>query len=648
MRMNKDYSGVYACDFETIVNENTQEQTETGVWSACYVELVEGAPVVIESSIERMFNRLTLKWNYGDSVLLYFHNLKFDGSFILSMLLNQGRKYIKTNLTGKNGHEYLDKSKMRTDEFNCVISSLGSFYSMTFKWNGVIIEIRDSLKLIPGSLKSLGKEFGTKHQKTDMEYKGCKTIHNISLKEREYIENDVLVLKECLLTMFEAGHKSLTIGGCCMSEFHKTIDKKTYDTLFPDLTLYSIEELGITQYEYVRNSYRGGWCYVNRLIAGVLLFNGETDDANSHYPSVMDSDYIYPVGVGEYYKATGNEFTNEAKKKMLSKSHYYFIRFKCHFKLKKNKYPFIQIKNNPYYNGREMLETSSVTFKGKKYKTVKIGHETFESRPEITLTKEDWKLFQETYEITDLEIFDCLIFKGEKGKNLFHTYIDKYRVMKIEAGKEEKKAVKKIAKLFLNNLYGKFATDPRSDYKIPELDKNGVIKYKTIIASDKKAGYIPIGSAITSYARCVTIRLADANYNHFAYADTDSVHLYNLPEGFTIKGVKLDPLEFGCWATESKWDKGKFLRAKTYAEHITHVDNIPVVKIKDKETGEHKKPYWDVKAAGLTESGKAEVREIIENFDINEFKIGLTVTNNLKPVLIKGGTLLQEKPFSIR
>ena len=101
----------------------------------------------------------------------------------------------------------------------------GVWYSIVIKGaNGKIIEIRDSLKLLPLSLKALGKSFNTKHQKLEMEYKGERHAGGfISPEEYEYIANDVLVLKECLETTFAEGHTRLTIGSCCFDEWKKTL-----------------------------------------------------------------------------------------------------------------------------------------------------------------------------------------------------------------------------------------------------------------------------------------------------------------------------------------------------------------------------------------------------------------------------------------
>jgi hypothetical protein len=70
-----------------------------------------------------------------------------------------------------------------------------------------------------------------------------------------------------------------------------------------------------------------------------------------------------------------------------------------------------------------------------------------------------------------------------------------------------------LAKLFLNNLYGKMASSTNSSFKVAVTKEDGSIGYLNAVEHDKKPGYIPIGSAITSYARNFTIRAAQANYH---------------------------------------------------------------------------------------------------------------------------------------
>ena len=119
------------------------------------------------------------------------------------------------------------------------------------------------------------------------------------------------------------------------------------------------------------------------------------------------------------------------------------------------------------------------------------------------------------------------------------------------------------------------ATSTDSSFKVAFLKPDNSLGYFTVVENMKKPGFIPIGSAITSYARNFTIRAAQKNYygkdeRGFIYADTDSIHCDLKPE--EIQGIKVDPKEFSCWKLESCWDVGWFVRQKTYIEHITHED----------------------------------------------------------------------------
>ena len=67
-------------DFETTVYEG---QTYTEVWASAVVEL-GSEDVKIHHSIRETYNYL---YNLRQNICIYYHNLKFDGSFWLSFLL---------------------------------------------------------------------------------------------------------------------------------------------------------------------------------------------------------------------------------------------------------------------------------------------------------------------------------------------------------------------------------------------------------------------------------------------------------------------------------------------------------------------------------------------------------------------------------
>lgn len=654
MKNKKSPPKILVCDFETTVYEN---QDHTEVWASACVELGT-EDVKIFHSIDETFDYFR---SLDSNIIAYYHNLKFDGSFWLDYLINKlGYEQAYTEKPDDiDSFRFDSRRNMKANSFTYSISDLGQWYRITIKTKGHYIDIRDSLKLLPFSVKRIGKSFNTKHKKLDMEYTGYRYAGcEITDEEKEYIANDVLVVKEALEIMFAEGHNKLTIGACCLAEFKKlcSFDSFEYNGKYPDLYSIDIDEnlYGSSNAgEYVRQAYHGGWCYVVKGKERKIYHNGTTADVNSLYPSMMSSESgnYYPYGVPFFWK--GNYIPEEAQKYFM----YYFVRVKCRFYLKEGKLPFIQIKNSFLYKPREMLITSDVRIGGKYYRFLYDGDNEIPTTVTLTLTMTDYKLFLEHYDVEEFEILDGCYFYGMIGQ--FDNYIEKYKKIKLES----KGAVRELAKLFLNNLYGKMAASPDSSFKVAYKRDDGSIGFYTVHASEKKAGYIPIGAAITSYARNFTIRAAQANYYGvdkagFIYADTDSIHCDLPPE--ELKAIKVHDRNFCCWKLESCWDDGIFVRPKTYIEHIV------------KEDGEEVEPYYNVKCAGMPEECKKlfirsmdktpvtqeeidkekwseeKVEFVSKNRTLNDYDLGLLIPGKLTPKRIKGGIVLEETTYEMR
>ena len=654
------------CDFETTVYKG---QVNTEVWASACVELGT-EDVQIHHSLDETFEFFqSLKSN----IIAYYHNLKFDGSFWLSYLLvDLGLTQALEQLSEKEHDvKWLAEKDMPNNSFKYSISDMGQWYTILIKTNGYYIEIRDSLKLLPFSVKKIGKSFGTKHKKLDMEYEGFRYAGcTITEEEQKYIANDVLVIKEALEIMFEEGHNSLTIGACCLKEFKKTFDKEDYQIWFPNLyeiTLdkdkHGVDNVG----EWIRKSYRGGWCYLVKGKENKIYHNGTTADVNSLYPSMMSSESgnKYPIGKPKFW--TGDYIPDEA----LKPNRYYFVRIKTRFYLKENMLPFIQIKSSFMYRGTESLETSDVYDKetGKYYP---YYHDLYGNiKPaivELTLTMTDYELIKKHYNLVDFEILDGCYFNAEVG--LFDEYMEKYKTMKMNS----EGALRELAKLFLNNLYGKMASSTDSSFKVAYVKDDKSLGFYPVHECDKKPGYIPIGSAITSYSRSFTITAAQENYHGinergFIYADTDSIHCDLEPH--EVKGIKVHDTEFCHWKLESRWDEAIFTRQKTYIEHITHESKKGVmVRMEDMldDKGNQKKAYNNIKCAGMPQRCKdlfqmsmdgyvpkdgdkftAEELEFISHKrTLEDFNIGLKVPSKLLPKRIMGGIILVPTAYEMR
>lgn len=658
----------YVCDFETTVYDG-QESTE--VWAAACVPL-KSEKVLIFHSIDDQLQYFVDK---GKDIIAYYHNLKFDGAFWVDFLIKNGYKLAQKTFDDNNvkSHQWLDRDEMPGCSFKLLVSALGDWYTLTIRTRyGCYIELRDSLKLLPFSVKQIGKAFKTKHQKLDMEYEGFRYAGcEITPEEQEYIKNDVLVVKEALEIMFEQGHKKLTIGSCCMAEFKKSLMYNTtgldtqclqvdifrfddYEMYFPDLTAFQLDEsiYGATNCDaYIRKAYRGGWCYLVEGKENTIFHNGTTADVNSLYPSMMHSESgnYYPIGKPHFWN--GNYIPDEAT----VNHHYFYIRIKTRFYIKENMLPFVQIKHSFLYKSTEMLKTSDVYDKrtNKYYKFLRNKGEVVPTRVELTLTMTDFQLLKEHYDLVDFEILDGCWFASNIG--IFDKYINKWREIK----QNSTGAIRQLAKLFLNNCCGKFATSTNSSYKVPII-QDGVVNYFLVPENNKQSGYIAIGAAVTSYSRNFTIRAAQSNYygvnkRGFIYADTDSIHCdLSYDE---IKNINVHPTNFCCWKLESGWDVGIFERQKTYIEHVIEEDQKPV------------EAYYNIKCAGMPESCKRlfnlsmrgnitpedvadmdpdEIAFVNTKRTLKDFTAGLNVPGKLLPKRIKGGVILQKTTYEMR
>lgn len=309
-------------------------------------------------------------------------------------------------------------------------------------------------------------------------------------------------------------------------------------------------------------------------------------DVNSLYPHIMHDKPI-PFGEGKHY--TGKYVYDS-----LYNIYFQFIR--CNFVLKPSKLPTIQLKNN-------------FSFAQNEYVTDSNGEDI-----ELCLSNVDLKLFLEQYDVFNIEYLHGWKFKSTLG--MFTDYIDKWINIKIQAAKNGNEAMRTLAKLMLNALYGKLALNPRVRSKYPMYD-NGAISYKLGPEETRKPIYIPAGAMITSYAREKTIRAAQSVYDRFIYADTDSLHLIDceLP-----KELDIDHYKLGAWDDEAYFNRARYIRAKTYIE----------------DCGDK----CIVKCAGMPDACK-------EFVTWENFHVGSKFNGKLAPDHVRGGIVLKDIDFTI-
>lgn len=284
---------------------------------------------------------------------VYFHNLKFDGEFILCYLESSK---LWTSSFDVEKKKFTDIKFMKSFSYRYLISAEGVWYSIVLKVRKNVIYIFDSLKLAPMSLKKAGEAFHTKHQKLDMDFDEKFPRNHIPTKRQEaYILNDTLVLKEFMEAIRSRGLEKMTIGSCCLSFFKKNFGFDDFKVFFPNP--YEIEIDGVNVGEFTEKCYHGAFVYVNKYKKGKIVKNGCTYDVNSLYPYVMHSKsgFLYPYGKPEYWKG---------RPKHDRKNLIHFYHFRCRFYIKDGYLPFVHIRKNSLYNPNENLETSCIKVGG--------------------------------------------------------------------------------------------------------------------------------------------------------------------------------------------------------------------------------------------------------------------------------------------
>lgn len=571
----------FSCDFET-----TTLLDDCRVWAYGWMEIGNYDNYAIGNNIDEFMG-----WCEKAQADCYFHNLKFDGSFIVNWLLKHGFKWDKSG---------------RARTFSTVISNMGQWYIIDICYgykgkNKLHTVIYDSLKKLPFPVKKIAKDFGLTVLKGDIDYHKERPIgYEIDDEERGYIYNDIRIVAEALDTQFKQGLDRITAGSDSLKGFKSVITKKVFDKHFPTVSLDLDRNL--------RLAYRGGFTWLNEKHAGKTIYGGIVFDVNSLYPSVM-YDKELPYGMPIFFDG---EYEHDEEYPL------FIQHVKCEFKLKDGHIPTIQIKKNLSFRQNEYLKSS----KGEVV--------------DLYVTNMDWELINEHYDVYDPEFMEGWKFRSTKG--LFKDFIDKWTYIKINS----EGAIKLLAKLMLNSLYGKFASNPDITGKIPYLKDDGSLGFRLGDEEFKEPVYTPMGIFITSWARDLTIRTAQKCYDRIIYCDTDSIHLTGLEIPEVIKDV-VDPDRLGYWKYEGAFARGKYLRQKTYIhdEYMKRKEKDGEVKYGNCSEDEADVTMLTVKCAGMPDRVKEKVY-------FRDFEVGFSSSGKLKPKQVDGGVVLVDEQFTIK
>lgn len=566
----------YSCDFETTTDPN-----DCRVWAYGWMQVGKTSRYEIGNSLEEF-----MQWAEKCDGILYFHNLKFDGEFIVNWLLH-------------NGYKEDDSGKPKT--FTTVISSMGQWYAIDIcygyrKKKKLHTTIYDSLKKLPYPVKVIAKAFNLEIMKGDIDYDAPRPIgHIITDEELAYIKNDIQIVAEALDVQFKQGLDRLTNGSDSLKGFKDSISKKQFEKWFPILSLETDTD--------IRKAYRGGFTWLNDRFKNKEVGEGIVYDVNSLYPAQMYT-RLLPVGRPIFF----NGQYQPDKKYPLFIQH-----IRCQFEIKEGFIPTIQIKKNLRFQENEYLKSSDGEI------------------VDLYMTNIDLEMFFEHYEVVDLEYCSGYMFRGQTG--MFKEFIDYWTAIKTTS----EGAIKSLAKLQLNSLYGKFASNPDVTGKYPYLKEDGSTGFRLKEKEFRDPVYTPMGVFITSWARYTTISTAQKCYDRIIYCDTDSIHLVGTEVPEAIQDIIHDKA-LGMWAFEGTFVSGKYIRQKTYA-HLMKLDKPKLIKKSNRliETTHE----LIVKCAGMPDRVKKRVK-------FETFSIGFNSNGKLRPKHVRGGVVLEDSVFTIK
>lgn len=217
----------FTADFETAV----WKTDETWVWAWAVCEIGNEDNIIIDNNIESFIEFCE---DSGNSTF-YFHNLKFDGEFIIYYLLTHGFRHVEK------------REDVESKTFTTLISDMGQFYTITVYFEKKNKHVKkatfiDSLKIIPFSVEAISKSFNLPISKLSIDYKKEREKgHILTKEEKEYITNDVLIVAKALKVLFDEGLSHMTAGSNALHDYKDILTKNKFNHFFTLLD-YELDE----------------------------------------------------------------------------------------------------------------------------------------------------------------------------------------------------------------------------------------------------------------------------------------------------------------------------------------------------------------------------------------------------------------------
>ena len=378
-------------------------------------------------------------------------------------------------------------------------------------------EFRDSYNILPFPLSM--------YKKDDFDYslltKENRVKHMGVIKD--YLYNDCKYLAELLTKFFDTYPLGLTVAGIAL---------KLYETQYGD----KIERTDLGYYNKYNKYYYGG--RVECFEVGELKGKYKVIDINSAYPDVMRNN-IHPIGTKTVVLGSVKGLSNGAIARSM-------LIVKCKsfggFAVRKDKggifFPADGVEREHFVTGHEFLACKHT------------GH------------------------VSNSDVVRCETWIESLS---FVAYVDHFYELKSSSKKMGDRAGELFAKLLLNSLYGKFASNParykelkvgviedvnemfsRFDFTLNSMLGESKCVYERPLPEGEYIYYnVVTASSITGAVRA-KMWLAMCECGGLIYCDTDCIVARD------TGNLELDPIKLGAWDVEAECDGGGVAGKKLY------------------------------------------------------------------------------------
>lgn len=510
--------------------------------------------------------------------IIYFHNLKFDMSYIQYYLLDNNIEF-----------DMCEKS--------------GTIYSL--KFNNV--ELRDSMNFIPCSLRELGETYCSNYHKLEYEdyLKPYDYIPN--MYDIKYCKYDVMTLKEGLTNYLNELTKVLGENGApkTAKKVHKKLTNAgiAYEA-FKEIT--DIERLceRTTRdiYNLIKPAYSGGYVFAK---GGTYEADENTEilmlDENSMYP---DKYANYPMPIGKHYSIDESQiFDNFA-----------IISVSIRFDIKPNCPAIISQGFN------------------KQGGTIYMKHS--DDFINLVITNIDFKYILKFYYCEWLFNWG-IAWRTKEG--VFKKYADIFMDIKASS----KGVRREVAKKLLNMCYGKTAMSGVHEIKRYYISPDNSVSSEILEfeEDDSQLQYFQIGIAICSYAHGdLWDKMEKVGAENVLYTDTDSIK-FLCKDRSVLNNLPIHDKKLGFWKVEGSPQIFKPLSPKKYIYYENERLHITSAGFNHAEVFEALGCPYHKNDKGQYESLKLSKFEALKY--INAFDFGLQVECKQSRI-VQGGRLISE------